>query len=107
MAMRWLTAGAFLAFAFGAPAATGEVKVLTAGAMREVILMVLPQFSRRPAISTAVDDGTAGALVRRISDGEAMDVVVVPRPRLGDLARTGRPRATRAPTSRGWGWAWW
>jgi len=88
--MRWLTAGVLLAFAFGPSAAAGEVKVLSAGAMREVVLALAPPFEKETGHRVTVDSGSAGALARRINGGEGFDVVVIPEPALEKLAESGQ-----------------
>lgn len=90
MAMRWLTAGVLLAFAFGPSAAAGEVKVLSAGAMREVVLALAPPFEKETGHRLTVESGSAGALARRIAGGESFDVVVIPEPPLEKLAESGQ-----------------
>lgn len=90
MAMRWLTAGVLLAFAFGPSAVAGEVKVLSAGAMREVVLALAPPFEKETGHRMTVESGSAGALARRIAGGESFDVVVIPEPPLEKLAESGK-----------------
>jgi molybdate transport system substrate-binding protein len=85
MAMRWL--GVLLAFAFAAPAAAGEVKVLSTGAMREVVLALVPPFAKETGHRVTVEGGSAGALARRIGGGEGFDVVVTTESGLEALAR--------------------
>jgi molybdate transport system substrate-binding protein len=68
-----------LALAFILPLATAqaaEVKVLTAGAMKQVVLALQPQFEKL-GHKLVVDNDTAGALQKRIEGGEAFDHVVV------------------------------
>lgn len=88
--MRWLTAGVLLTLALGEPAGAAEVKVLSAGAMRQVILAVLPQFEKETGHRAMVEGGSAGALSRRIGGGESFDVVVTTGPALGELATSGK-----------------
>jgi molybdate transport system substrate-binding protein len=79
-----------MALTIGGPALAADVKVLSAGAMRGVILAVLPEFEKETGHKVAVDGDTAGGLVRRISGGEMVDVVVIPRPGLDQLAASGK-----------------
>ncbi len=88
--MRWLAAGVLLAGALGAPAAAGEVKVLSAGAMRAVVLAVAPGFEKETGHRVSVDSGSAGALAGRIGGGEGFDVVVTAAPSLEKLATSGK-----------------
>jgi molybdate transport system substrate-binding protein len=57
-------------------AGAAEVKVLTAGAMKQVVLALQPQFEKL-GHKLVVDNDTAGALQKRIEGGEAFDLVVV------------------------------
>lgn len=63
-----------MALALGAHAA--ELKVLTAGAFKPVLLAMQPDFEARTGHRLKIDNDTAGALQRRISGGEPFDVVV-------------------------------
>jgi molybdate transport system substrate-binding protein len=57
-------------------AVAAEVKVLTAGAMKQVVLALQPQFEQL-GHKLVVDNDTVGALQKRIEGGEAFDLVVV------------------------------
>jgi molybdate transport system substrate-binding protein len=57
-------------------AGAAEVKVLTAGAMKQVVLALQPQFEKL-GHKLVVDNDTVGALQKRIEGGEAFDLVVV------------------------------
>jgi molybdate transport system substrate-binding protein len=70
--------------------AAAEIKVLTAGAFKAVLLATLPEFQRRTGHKVAVDNDTVGALMRRIAAGEAFDVVIASPAAIDDLARQGR-----------------
>lgn len=75
-----------LAFTFPFTAAqAGEVKVLTAGAMKQVVLALQPQFEKQ-GHKLVVDNDTAGALLKRIEGGEAFDVAVITPGVLDQLA---------------------
>src|SRR3954467_5214216 len=69
-----LLAGIALALPLGALAA--DVKVLTAGAFKQVLLAAQPAFEQRTGHRLVIDNDTAGGLQRRIGNGEAFDVVV-------------------------------
>jgi len=81
-----------LAFAFacvtGAQAA--DVKILTAGAMKAVVLELVPQFEKETGHKAVVDNDTAGGLAKRIEGGEAFDLAVVTPGVLNDLAKKGK-----------------
>ena len=70
-----------LAFAIGlvglAQAAASEIKVLTAGAFRQVVDALVPDFERHTGNKVTVDNGTTGQLTKRIEGGEAFDVLVI------------------------------
>ena len=51
-------------------AAAAEVRVLTAGAMKETILALAPDFERTTGHKVMLDSDTAGELSRRIEGGE-------------------------------------
>jgi molybdate transport system substrate-binding protein len=77
-----------LALAHGAAAA--EVRVLTAGAMKKVILGVAPDFERATGHKVVLDNDTAGALARRIEGGEAVDLAVISAPVIDGLIGKGK-----------------
>jgi molybdate transport system substrate-binding protein len=70
-----------LAFAIGcaglAQAAASEIKVLTAGAYRQVVDALVPDFEKQTGNKVTVDNGTTGELTKRIDGGEAFDVLVI------------------------------
>ena len=67
-----------------------EIKVLTAGAMKAVIQELLPEFERRTGHKVILDNGTAGALAKRIGDGEAFDLAVITPRVIDDLTAAGK-----------------
>jgi molybdate transport system substrate-binding protein len=71
-------------------AAAAELKVLTAGAFKTVVMALAPTFEQRTGHRLVVDNDTAGALQRRIGNGEAFDVVVLTPAALDELAKAGR-----------------
>jgi molybdate transport system substrate-binding protein len=68
---------AFFSLALSQATAAAEVRVLTAGAMKETILALVPDFERATGHKIMLDNDTAGALSRRIEGGEAVDLAVV------------------------------
>jgi molybdate transport system substrate-binding protein len=74
--------------ATGATAA--DIKVLTAGAYKQVVLALQPDFEKQTGHKLIVDNGTTGQLVKRIEGGEAFDVVVAPPGTIDDLSQKGR-----------------
>lgn len=60
-----------------AQAQAAEVKVLTAGAFKPVVLALVPEFEKSTGHKVTVENDTAGALQKRIAGGEAFDVGVL------------------------------
>jgi molybdate transport system substrate-binding protein len=67
-----------------------QIKVLTAGAFKPVVMALAPGFEQRSGHRLQVENDTAGALARRIVAGEAFDLVVLTEPALKALARDGK-----------------
>jgi molybdate transport system substrate-binding protein len=88
MRLRFLTACAALVIAL--PAHAAEVKVLTAGAMKAVVLAMIPEFEKRTGHKLTVDNDTAGGLAKRIGGGEAFDVAVITPRVVDDLMTQGK-----------------
>ncbi len=53
-----------------------ELKVLTAGAFKPVLVALQPEFEQRTGHRLVIANDTAGALQRRIAGGETFDLVV-------------------------------
>lgn len=78
-------------FAVGAPmASAAEIKLLTAGAMRAVVVAVLADFEKETGHKVSLDNDTAGGLSKRIDGGEAFDVAIITPAVVDDLAKKGR-----------------
>jgi molybdate transport system substrate-binding protein len=71
-------------------AASAEVRVLTAGVMKEVILALIPDFERARGDKVTLDNDTAGALSRRIEGGEAVDLAVITASVIDELIGKGK-----------------
>jgi molybdate transport system substrate-binding protein len=83
-------AGAII-LAVGTGAATAaEIKVLTAGAYKQVVIALQPEFEKQTGHKLVVDNGTVGQLVKRIEGGEVFDVVVVSPGAAEGLVKTGK-----------------
>lgn len=76
-------------------AQAAELKVLTAGAYKPVLMELAPGFEARTGHRLKVDNDTAGALQRRIASGEVFDLVVLTPGGIDALTRGG----TVAPAS--------
>jgi molybdate transport system substrate-binding protein len=95
-----IAAAVFLAASASASAAA-EVKILTAGAMKAVVLELVPAFEKETGHKAVVDNDTAGGLSKRILGGEAFDLVVVTPGVIDDLTGKGKVAAgTRAIVAR-------
>jgi molybdate transport system substrate-binding protein len=72
------------------PAAHADtIKVLTAGAFKQVVVALVPDFEKRTGHKVEVQNDTAGALSKRIGGGEAFDVAVITPAALQALAGQG------------------
>jgi molybdate transport system substrate-binding protein len=71
-------------------AVAAELKVLTAGAFKPVVMALAPAFEQRTGYRLVVDNDTAGALQQRISNGEACDVVVLTPAAIEQLAKASK-----------------
>jgi len=81
---------AALSLAGLAPASAAEIKVLTAGAFKQVVLALVPDFEKQTGHKVIVDNGTAGALKKRIEGGEAFDVAVITPAVVDELTANGK-----------------
>src|SRR6516162_2076320 len=79
---------AMVLMAAGAPraAAGAEIKVLTAGAFKQVLLALVPDFERATGHKVTVQNDTVGALTKRIAGGEAFDLAVLTPKAVDELA---------------------
>ncbi len=67
-----------------------DIKVLTAGAMKSVVLALQPGFEAQTGHKLTIDNGTAGDLSRRIGGGEAFDVGIITPAVVADLIKQGK-----------------
>jgi molybdate transport system substrate-binding protein len=58
------------------PGLAADIKVLTAGAYKQVLLAMQPEFEKQSGHKLVIDNDTVGALVKRIDGGETFDIVV-------------------------------
>jgi molybdate transport system substrate-binding protein len=70
--------------------AAAEIKVLTAGAFKQVVLALVPDFEKQTGHKVTVDNDTAGGLKKRIEGGEAFDVAVITPGVVNDLIAKGK-----------------
>jgi molybdate transport system substrate-binding protein len=91
MRMSMLTIAVVLAAAAGSrQAACAEIKVLSAGAFKQVLVAILPAFEKDTGHKVTVDNDTVGALSKRIEAGGKFDVAVLTPAALKALADKGR-----------------
>lgn len=79
------------------PACAAELKLLTAGAYKPVVMALVPDFEKQTGHTVTVQNDTAGALARRVSGGEPFDVVVLTPGVLRDLAQSSAQGAANSP----------
>jgi molybdate transport system substrate-binding protein len=78
---------AAISWANAATAYAADIKVLTAGAMKAVVLALQPGFEAQTGHKLTIDNGTAGDLARRIAGGEAFDVAIITPAVTADLTK--------------------
>ncbi|MGJ7581402.1 molybdate ABC transporter substrate-binding protein [Variovorax sp. RHLX14] len=89
--IRTLSLAASAAIAFcGTVAQADTIKVLTAGAFKQVVVAMAPAFEARTGHKLEIQNDTAGALIRRVGAGEPFDVLMLTPAALQTLASTGR-----------------
>ena len=71
-------------------ASAQTLRVLTTGAFKQVAAEFVPAFEKEHGIKIDLQNGTAGALIKRIADGEPFDVVFLTPAGLSEMARTGK-----------------
>ena len=84
----------------GGAAWADEVRVLTAGAFKQVVLAAAPDWERRTGHRLVVDNDTAGALAQRVTAGESFDLLVVPPAQMTALTRAGQVAGGAVPLAR-------
>ena len=72
------------------PAGAADLKVLTAGAMKAVVIALQPEFEKTSGHQLVIDNDTAGGLAKRIGGGEAFDVAIITPGVVADLAKSGQ-----------------
>ena len=84
-------AGAGLLALAAAPATQAtEIRVLTAGAYKQVVLALLPGFEKQTGYKVVVDNGTTGELKKTIEGGEAFDLLIITPAAIGELTKAGK-----------------
>jgi molybdate transport system substrate-binding protein len=73
-----------------APAISAEIKLLTAGAMKSVVLALQPGFEAASGHKLVIDNDTAGGLRKRIEAGEAFDMAIITPAAIDTLIKNGK-----------------
>jgi len=71
-------------------AAAAEIKVLTAGAFKPVVLALVPDFEKKTGHKVTVENDTVGGLAKRIAGGEAFDLAVLSPATIEPLVKAGK-----------------
>jgi molybdate transport system substrate-binding protein len=64
--------------------------VLTAGAFKQVLLVLVPDFEKQTGHKVILENDTVGALTKRIEGGEAFDLAVLTPAAVNDLSTKGK-----------------
>ncbi|MEJ8851073.1 substrate-binding domain-containing protein [Variovorax rhizosphaerae] len=92
-ALRAAVVGLVAGVAVAAHAVAAEIKVLSAGAFKPVVVAVAPLFEQRTGHKVVIDSDTAGGLAKRIAGGEAFDVAILTPPGVEQLVQAGKMAA--------------
>ena len=92
MMRRALSIAAILAgiLGYGTGTQAADIKVLTTGAMKEVVLAVVPAYENESGNKVVVSNDTAGAIVKRIEGGEGFDLCVLTPAAIKELSQKGK-----------------
>ncbi len=93
MSARLVALAVMAAIASAGTAQAADVKVLTAGAFKQIVLAMQPEFEKQTGHKLMVDNETVGALMKRIMGGEAFDVVFVSPGAVDELIAKGKVAA--------------
>jgi molybdate transport system substrate-binding protein len=75
--LRHFALAAVVAITSAHTALAADIKVLTAGAMKSVVVALAPEFEAKTGHKLIIDNDTAGGLARRIKGGEVFDVAII------------------------------
>jgi len=73
-----------------APTSAAELKVLTAGAFKQVVTALVPAYEKQTGNKVIIENDTAGGLKTKIQGGEAFDVAVITPAALKELTASGK-----------------
>jgi molybdate transport system substrate-binding protein len=71
-------------------ATAAEIKVLTTGAFKQVVVALVPEFEKSTGHKVVLDNGTVGQLQKRVDGGEAFDVLVLSPKGIEDYIKSGK-----------------
>lgn len=71
-------------------ASAAEIKVLTTGAFRSVVVALVPEFEKATGHKVVIDNGTVGQLQKRVDGGETFDVLVLSPRGIEDYIKGGK-----------------
>ena len=74
----------------GGTADAAEIRVLSSGSLKAALSLLLPDFQKSSGDTATIEYGPAGAIVGRVQNGEATDVVIVSRSQLQKLESNGK-----------------
>ena len=74
-------------------ARAADLKVLTAGAFKQIVLAMQPEIEQQTGHKLVMDNDTVGALMKRIEGGEAFDVAIVSPATVDELIAIGKVAA--------------
>ena len=75
---------------YGVTAQAADIKVLTTGAMKEVVLAVVPAYEKESGNKVIVSNDTAGAIAKRVEGGEGFDLCILTPAAIKDLTQKGK-----------------
>ena len=97
--MRKLVVLCFLLSSFG-NATAADLKLLTSGAFKSVAQELVADFEKKTGNKVTIENDTAGAVARRVRDGEYVDVVVIPPGVMSSLLGTKLVESSAKPLAR-------
>jgi molybdate transport system substrate-binding protein len=74
----------------GGPVAAADISVLTAGAFKQIVVAMAPEFEKQTGNKLVIANDTVGALAKRIEGGEPFDVTVLSPAAVDALIRAGK-----------------
>jgi molybdate transport system substrate-binding protein len=91
MIKRMVVLGALAGAALGSGAATAaELKVLSAGAFKQIVVALAPEFEKATGHKLVIENETVGALVKQIEGGKPFDVTFLSPGAVDDLVKKGK-----------------